>query len=72
MKDQLIRWYCASPAHRTNHEDAADKLTINDGEWAFCPLDTRAPEHDWRRTGGLELVRGGGRGPIVLRSVRAG
>jgi hypothetical protein len=72
MKDRLIQWYCASPAHRGKPDDVADRLTIHDGEWAFCPLDSRADEHDWRRTGGLELERGAGRGPIVLRSVRAG
>ena len=72
MKDKLIQWYCSSAAHRGAPDDVTDKLTIHDGEWAFCPLDARADEHDWRPTGGLELERGGARGPIVLRSARAG
>ena len=70
MKDQLIQWYCASAAHRGTPDDAADKLTVHEGEWAFCPLDVRATEHDWRKTGGLELERGTGRGPVILRSGR--
>jgi len=70
MKDQLIQWHCASPDHRASPDNATDKLTINEGGWAFCPMDVRAGGHDWRRTGGLTLEGGAGRRPIVPRDAR--
>lgn len=53
----LIHWYCASAAHRERPDSPADRLTIHSGQWAFCPMDSRASEHDWRPTGGIALEK---------------
>lgn len=55
MNRALIQWYCASAAHRERPESVTDRLTIHRGQWAFCPMDSRAAEHDWRSTGGIAL-----------------
>jgi hypothetical protein len=61
MQAAKVQWYCASPTHRAPAAELADRLTIHLGEWAFCPSDTKLPEHDWRRTGGLPVELAGAR-----------
>lgn len=48
---KLIAYECVAPEHQPSllHPD---KLTINEGHWAFCPFDARATGHVWRETGG--------------------
>lgn len=57
MNRALIHWYCASADHRDGPQTTADKLTIHQGQWAFCQMDSRASEHDWQSTSGIELER---------------
>jgi hypothetical protein len=56
-----IGFECVAPDHRSGRAAGApDKLTIVNGEWAFCALSSRAEGHDWKSTGGEEypaLVR---------------
>lgn len=49
-----VAYQCASLAHR-EAEGGPDKLTVHDGQWAFCPYDARADGHEWTPTGGLTL-----------------
>lgn len=62
MRQKLIAYECVSPDHKPSvlHPD---KLTIHDGEWAFCAFDARADGHHWRATGGA---------PLEALTVRAG
>ncbi|TME63443.1 MAG: hypothetical protein E6I51_04255, partial [Chloroflexi bacterium] len=38
-----------------NGKATPDHLTIHDGQWAYCPQDSRADEHEWQPTGGVRL-----------------
>ena len=51
MRANLIAYRCVASDHPPTllHPD---KLTIHDGEWAFCPFDARAGGHKWEVTGG--------------------
>lgn len=50
-----VAYECDTPAHRASDGGGPDKLTVHEGEWAFCPFDARAAGHEWRPTGGLTL-----------------
>lgn len=54
MGDRLVRFRCA----RSDHADTRSfgRLTIHDGQWAYCGSDARAG-HDWRATGGILFER---------------
>lgn len=64
-RDALIHYYCVSAAHGERSPDLADKLTIHAGAWAYCPLNARLDDHDWRETGGLAF------GPLEMRGQSA-
>jgi hypothetical protein len=49
-----VAYECAAPSHQVG-EGGPDKLTVHDGQWAFCPYGVKADGHEWRRTGGLPL-----------------
>lgn len=49
-----VAYQCTAPSHQLG-DGGPDKLTVHDGEWAFCPHDAKADGHEWRRTGGLPL-----------------
>jgi len=50
----LIAFVCVRSAHH-NGKAPPDHLTIHDGQWAYCPQDSRADEHEWQPTGGARL-----------------
>jgi hypothetical protein len=52
---KIIAYECVAPSHEPNAA-YPDKLTINEGGWAFCPFDARADGHDWHATGGEDLA----------------
>ena len=49
----LIRFTCERPDHAKRSERYT--LTINDGEWAFCPHEGPTSEHKWRLMEGAKL-----------------
>lgn len=49
-----VAFICSAPAHRSQ-AGSADKLTIHEGQWAFCPHDAKAEGHKWDATGGRPL-----------------
>ena len=52
-----IGFECVSPEHRLkNEQDMPDKLTIVNGEWAYCPRSARAEGHEWKTTGGEDYT----------------
>lgn len=50
-----VAYECKAPSHRVGDEGGPDKLTVNDGQWAFCPYDVKAEGHEWKPTGGVPL-----------------
>jgi hypothetical protein len=62
MGAKLIAYECVAPEHEPSLL-YPDKLTINEGQWAFCPFDARATGHVWRESAGAEfselLIRAG-------------
>jgi hypothetical protein len=50
-----IAFTCVAPAHKAG-EGGPDKLTVHEGQWAFCFFDARADGHQWGPTGGLTLT----------------
>lgn len=53
--EPAVGFSCAAPTHQ-NREGGPDKLTVHEGQWAFCAFDARADGHDWRRTEGITLT----------------
>ena len=52
-----IGFECVAPEHRGKiADDQPDKLTIVNGEWAYCPRSARAEGHEWKTTGGEEYA----------------
>jgi hypothetical protein len=49
-----VAFACAAPTHQVG-EGGPDKLTIYQGQWAFCAYDARADGHQWGPTGGRSL-----------------
>ena len=54
MGANLIAYECVADDHRPTFLHP-DKLTIHQGQWAFCAFDARATGHKWNETGGEEL-----------------
>lgn len=54
MAAKLIRYECVAPGHAADPA-FPDKLTVNNGGWAFCPFDAHADGHSWRETAGEDL-----------------
>ena len=48
-----IAYECVARPHQSGGD--ADKLTIHDGQWAYCPCDAKAEGHEWKPTGGRPL-----------------
>lgn len=40
-----VAYECTAPSHQVG-EGGADKLTVHDGKWAFCPFDAKAAGHE--------------------------
>jgi hypothetical protein len=52
---EQIRFVCASPEHRrTGRDPEGGELTVNAGEWAFCPWGG-SEDHTWSRVEGMDL-----------------
>ena len=52
-----IGFECVAPDHRLQTtDDQPDKLTIINGEWAYCARSSRAEGHEWKSTGGEEYT----------------
>jgi hypothetical protein len=53
-----IGYACVSLDHQPGRATPAlpDKLTIVDGEWAFCPSGSETAHHEWKATGGQDLA----------------
>lgn len=52
-----IGFECVAPEHRRPAAgDSLDKLTIVNGEWAYCSRGLRADGHEWKTTGGEEYL----------------
>ena len=51
-----IGFECVAPDHRTGQggPETVDKLTVVNGEWAYCAFSSRAADHKWKSTGGEE------------------
>lgn len=49
-----IVYQCVATEHREG-TGAPDRLTVHQGEWAYCPFDARATGHDWQRNPGRTL-----------------
>ncbi len=54
MAAKLIRYECVAREHQPTLTHL-DKLTVHQGDWAFCPFDAHAEGHRWRDTGGSDL-----------------
>lgn len=54
IAESLVFYECTAAEHRVGG-GSPDKLTIHQGQWAFCPFDSRAEGHEWVRTEGFAL-----------------
>lgn len=53
---ELVHWQCIRPEHRLAAvAGIGATLTIHEGEWARCPAESAAGDHDWRRVDGQPL-----------------
>lgn len=50
-----VAYECTAPAHQVGEGGGPDKLTVHQGQWAFCAFDVKAGGHEWRPTGGVPL-----------------
>ncbi|MGH2377464.1 MAG: hypothetical protein ACRDGT_03235 [Candidatus Limnocylindria bacterium] len=50
-----VAFNCVAPAHQAG-EGGPDKLTVHEGQWAYCAFDARSDDHDWHPTEGLTLT----------------
>lgn len=53
--ETTVAFHCEAPAHHGRDGGGPDKLTIHEGQWAYCSYDSRADGHEWRRTEGLTI-----------------
>lgn len=53
--EPAIAFTCVAPAHQAG-EGGPDKLTVHEGQWAFCFFDARAEGHEWSPGTGLTLT----------------
>ena len=43
-----VAFFCRNPKHRGHPDIISNAITINEGEWAFCPIGA-VDEHLWER-----------------------
>ena len=56
MSGEIVRFVCVSTEHsRRGHDQAGGVLTINDGQWAYCPWG-QADNHSWDAVDGIDLA----------------
>jgi hypothetical protein len=53
--EPAVAFACTAPTHQSTG-GGPDKLTIHDGQWAFCAFDAQAHGHVWGPTGGRTLT----------------
>jgi hypothetical protein len=49
-----VHFFCRNPKHRGHPDILSNAITINEGEWAFCPAGA-VDEHVWERTQSANL-----------------
>jgi hypothetical protein len=49
-----VHFFCRNPKHRGHPDIISNAITINEGEWAFCPAGA-VDEHVWERTQSANL-----------------
>lgn len=49
-----VAFECVARAHQDG-EGGPDKLTVFEGQWAFCRFNAKADGHDWKKNEGLSL-----------------
>lgn len=54
LRAKLIEYVCVAKDHQPT-DGRLDKLTVNDGAWAFCPFDTKADGHVWERVDAADV-----------------
>ncbi len=61
-KGGLVHFVCIADAHLSpERKSASDTLTVVEGRWAYCALDAKGEDHQWRATDGvtIESLRSG-------------
>ena len=48
MEAGMVGYICVAATHPASAEQGGRGLTVNDGEWAFCPAG-KAVGHEWSR-----------------------
>lgn len=48
MEAGMVGYICTAATHPASAEQGGRGLTVNDGEWAFCPAGEHAG-HEWSR-----------------------
>jgi hypothetical protein len=49
-----VHFFCRNPKHRGHPDIISNAITVNEGEWAFCPAGA-VDEHVWERTQSANL-----------------
>lgn len=49
-----VAFACRNPKHRGHPDVISNAITINEGQWAFCPIGA-IDEHIWERTESASL-----------------
>jgi hypothetical protein len=55
MSEPLVGYRCVAE-HRPTSGDDKDQLTVHDGQWAYCPFDSKADGHEWTPAGTVSLA----------------
>ena len=50
-----IAYVCEAKRHVAS-SDHPDKLTIHEGQWAFCQFSARADHHEWHASSDDDLI----------------
>lgn len=54
MEAGMVGYICTAATHPASAEQGGRGLTVNDGEWAFCPAGEDAG-HEWSRIAGTSI-----------------
>lgn len=49
-----VAFECVANAHQDG-EGGPDKLTVHEGQWAYCRFDAKSDGHQWKKTERLSL-----------------
>lgn len=58
MSAPLVGYRCVAEHHLISGDESDDKdeLTVHDGQWAYCPFDSKADGHEWTPAGTVSLA----------------